>query len=197
MFRPRPLQPRPDLSPASVPFPSLVDLCAQRLPRPGRGVSAFGSLSCLCGYRALAQPLSPRRRADHPASSFGRGSQFAGYSSSPSVTNPFRIRTYKKGGAGVLLLTRNLAKDSYSERPSKVKMRSPDSVEGCLFRLHSSPCILPLGKAEGSTPLCGFWVETSLNLQRLQRSPADESRKFGIQRIRIDGQNAATGAACR
>ena len=71
--------------PSSIPVPSFLILCAQRLPRSDRSISAFNSSPCLCRCRASARPLSP--------------ASCSGGSLDPRLYFPvifFRIRTSKK-----------------------------------------------------------------------------------------------------
>jgi len=148
MFRPRHPLPRPDLTPVSLRVSSSAELCARRLPRPGRGISA---LSPRC--RTLLQNTV---RVPSPPKTFPRflcppvANPFRIRTCKKCARNPFRIRTYKtqdlksfristykkRAGGGVLLLTsyprRIAVPRSIARRGTSLQIRRRISVPNAL-----------------------------------------------------------------
>jgi len=140
MFRPRPLQPRPDPTLPSIPIPSFPNRCTRHLLRSARHSSLCDIASILppdcpglVGVTSHASPTanifricSYRKHTPNP---------FRIHTSKTQDLNSFRIRTYEKtGGVGVIIVNDKSDQGFVSRTTigSEGSLFSPE--EGCLSR---------------------------------------------------------------
>jgi hypothetical protein len=161
-------------------------LCVRRLPRPGRGVSAFSSpnlspsnskllaLSAVEGSTFNCFSPKSRRIRIYENRTYN---PFRMRTSKTQDLKPFRIRTYEKrrGGRGVLLLTRNPAKDFCPERPSGARDLSSNPTR--------KPVLTSVASSGGPSLRVGVWFckgGSFFYLLRPRFSPFDDQAGGGV-----------------